>query len=86
MLKVKGTKIAFRRSDKGLEYTDDDGETWYFTFRTEREVRDMWGNRLIGELPHDEDEQDAQLEIYGATLDEPIPEDFFGYLNLTPTS
>jgi hypothetical protein len=72
MLTVPNTKLRYRRSDKGgWEYSDDCGVTWYFTFRSESEIRAMWPN-IEGSCPMD---NELDFEIYGDTLDEPIPDD-----------
>lgn len=81
MLVVKGTKVRFKRDHDGNQVSSDGGETWQFTFRGEREFREMWRNHTITtsedhvRYETDEDERDAELEIFGETLDEPIPED-----------
>lgn len=77
MLKVEGTKIRFKCDHDGPQVSLDGGETWEFTFRSEAEFCEMWKNRIItGQIPqHDDD-----LEIFGDTLDEPIPEDFVDIL------
>lgn len=78
MLTVPKTKLCYRRSEKGgWEYSDDGGITWYFTFRCESEIRAMWPN-IQGECTVD-DEQDR--EIFGDTLDEPIPDDLWEMLS-----
>jgi hypothetical protein len=42
MLKVPGTAIGYRYSQQDRwEQTDDNGKTWYFTFREEDEIRQM---------------------------------------------
>lgn len=42
MLKVPNTTIGYRYSQQDRwEQTDDDGATWYFTFRGEDEIRRM---------------------------------------------
>jgi hypothetical protein len=75
MLSIPGTKLRFQRSDKGgWEYSDNGGETWYFTFRTESEIRDMWPG-IEGTVPDPEAKRDTELEVFGDTLDEPIPDD-----------
>jgi len=75
MLTVPGTKLRYRRSDKGgWEYSDDGGSTWYFTFRSESEIRAMWP-QIEGTMPDPDANRDAELEVFGDTLDEPIPDD-----------
>jgi len=75
MLTVEKTKIRYRNID-GPEVSNDSGLTWYFTFRVESEFREMWNNHTItGHIPQHDDERDAELELFGETLDDPIPDD-----------
>ncbi len=65
----------------GWQYSDDNGATWYRTMRTDAEVQRMCKNGYgviddVPILPEPEDE----LEIFGDTLDEPIPDDFAEYI------
>jgi hypothetical protein len=77
--KVLGTKIAYRNSDHGgLEVTDD-GENWYFTFRTWSEVEAM--HPTLEAAPAVVDTEERDRELFGETLDEPILDDL--YLELT---
>ena len=77
MLTVKGTKVRFKRENNENLISDDAGLTWYFSSRSENAFREMWRNHTItGHIPHDTDERDEQLETFGDTLDEPIPDDF----------
>jgi hypothetical protein len=76
--KVLGTKTAYRDSEHGgLEVSD--GEYWYFTFRTWSEVEAMHPTLEASPAVADTEEQDR--ELFGETLDEPIPDDL--YLELT---
>ena len=77
MLCVQGSRLRFRRSDKGgWEYSDDGGQTWYLTFRTESEIRAMHNITDDGTSEQGPDE-DAEREVFGETLDAPIPDDLW---------
>lgn len=78
MLTVEGTKVRFKSDEDGNQVSDDNGVTWYFTFRSEQQFREMWKNHPITtdeNHVHPDDDRDAQLEVFGDTLDEPIPDD-----------
>jgi hypothetical protein len=79
MLTVPGKRLQFRPSDKGGWEYSDDGSTWYFTFRTETEIRRMWPG-IEGTAPDPEAARDVELEVFGDTLDEPIPDDLAAML------
>ena len=64
-------KAMFRHGSNGPETSCDDAKTWHFTFRSEREFREMHG------LPIPVDTEDGEREIFGETLDEPIPDEFW---------
>ena len=68
MRRVLGTNVRFKDSDRGgLEV--DWGDGWHFTFRTWPEVERMHANlEPAPEVPDTEDR-----EVFGDTLDEPIP-------------
>lgn len=71
---VPGTKLQYRESDQGgLEWSEDGGNMWYLTFRTITEVRQMWPT-LTGPVVVDDE---PEREIFGETLDEPIPDDLW---------
>lgn len=88
MLKVPGTKIAFRYDTEfGMQTTWDGGLMWHFTFRSESEIREMWSD-VVGELIDTEDRGvlisfDEDREVFGDTLDEPIPEEFWEIISDT---
>jgi hypothetical protein len=78
MLKVRGSKLRFRPSDRGGWEYSEDGETWYLVFRSEYELREMWGDRLEGEVGTPEDDtEEREREIFGETLDDEIPDDLW---------
>lgn len=79
MLNVPGKRLSFRPSSAGgWEYSDDGGKVWYLTFRTEREIREMHPS-IVGEVPQNTQEDDLR-EVFGETLDEPIPDELFEVL------
>lgn len=84
MLKVPGTKTAFRYSPEfGMEATWDNGQTWHFTFRTESELREMYPP-MVGQLIETpSDSEDEEREIFGETLDEPIMDEFWEMISDT---
>lgn len=70
---LKRPKILWRSIGNGPEWSPDDGETWYFTFRDYHAFEEMHGETLLvagSEAPDDQEER----EIFGETLDEPIPD------------
>ena len=75
---VPGKKLAYRKSDQGgMEYSDDDGQTWYLTFRTLSEIIEMHPT-IVGPSVEDAERAEmAEREIFGETLDEEIPEDLW---------
>lgn len=78
ILKVKGTKVRWKNDQDGCQVSDDGGLTWYFTFRGEQEFRQMWNKYQIIESRTQQDLDDlydSDLEVFGDTLDEPIPQD-----------
>lgn len=71
-----GKKLQFRRSDKGgWEWSDDGGKMWYFTFRGRDEILEMWPDAIETSDTVSEVEEDR--EVFGDTLDEPIPDDLW---------
>lgn len=65
-------KIVFRRGRYGWESSDDGGINWHYTQRTDAEISEWC------DCPIQSDEPD--LEIWGDTLDEPLPDDFLEML------
>jgi hypothetical protein len=80
ILQVPKTKLLFRY-DNGWQYSDDNGNTWYRTFRSEEEIRTMHPTiqQISGEQEQPDHEQEER-ELFGETLDEPLPDDFYGYI------
>ena len=75
--RVIGTKIRFKDSDKGgLEV--DWGDGWHFTFRCWAEVERM--HPTLEPAPEVPDTEDRDREVFGDTLDEPIPDDLWAIL------
>lgn len=73
--KVPGKKIMWRNTGHGPETTSD-GKEWSFTFRSLSEWREMFPTAIpVTTQPGEEDR-----EIYGDTLDEPIPDDLWEML------
>jgi len=68
-------KTVYRRSDRGgWEYSDDGGTNWYLTQRTTQEVQTLCN------VPQDVQDTN-RLDVWGDTLDEPLPEDLTAYLD-----
>ena len=70
MLTKPNSKLRFRRTASGWEWSD--GDLWYRTFRSKREILDM--HPTLSD-DGEEDESDSDLEVFGDTLDEPLPDD-----------
>lgn len=78
MLEVQGTKVRYKIDQDGPQVSDDGGKTWRFTFRSEDEFREMWQNHpIVGTLQNNEDED---RELFGDTLDDPIPDDLWEWI------
>lgn len=84
ILKVPGTKIYWKSSEKKgdppcVSWEGGGENTWHFTFRGEQEFREMHPTAVIVEgtdTPLEVDE-DAERELFGDTLDDPIPEELW---------
>lgn len=74
--KMKANPRVQYRYNEGWEYTDDGGVTWYFTQRTTEEVERMCNVTVATES----NLIDAELELFGDTLDEPLPDDLIAML------
>ncbi len=75
--KVPGSKLTYRESSHGgLEWSED-GETWYLTFRTLPEVIEMHPTIERAGMPESDNHE---REIFGDTLDEPIPDEYWEML------
>lgn len=72
---VPQTKIRYRNGENGGETTYDNGATWNFTFRSPSEWREMFPSAVIISDSSMKDIQER--EIFGETLDEPIPDDLW---------
>jgi hypothetical protein len=71
--------LEFRKSNRGgWEYSDDNGANWYLTFRSESAIREMHPD-LIDETI---DTSDMERELFGETLDEPLPDDLAAMLGI----
>ena len=60
----------------------NDKETWYFTFRGFEEIKRMWPNIVridtcSTDVPNDDETEDQLRELFGETLDDPIPDDLW---------
>lgn len=80
---VPGTLIKFRQSDRGgMEVAYEKSEVYYLTFRTLDELLDMHPSAILieGQAERDTDNEDAERELFGETLDEPIPDDLWELL------
>lgn len=78
MLHVPGTKLYFKTTPNGSQYSDDNGVTWYNTFRTKDEWMDMHKTAIQVNQTNDTVNQtndDELRETLGETLDEPISDD-----------
>jgi len=86
LLKKFGTKVLFRSSNRGWEYSDDGGKTWYFTFRGELEIRKMHPDLInihASSVSRERQVSDEQeLELFGETIDEPLPDDLVEMLGI----
>jgi hypothetical protein len=82
MLLVKpNSKIRYRNEGQGWECSDDGGETWCFTFRCREEILAMHPS-IVDTTPDTEAAADADRELFGETLDEPIPDDMAEMLGI----
>lgn len=86
MLIKPGTKLRWRKSDRGgWEWSDDGGVNWHLTFRGKEEIMEM--HKTVIEVPDDTDipdataSEEADREVFGETLDEEIPEDLWEMLS-----
>lgn len=84
MLRVPGTQILHKTTNEGFLVSDDNGLNWHFTFRGENEFKQMHKTAIkipeVGDLVRDKESlEDEEREIFGETLDEPLPEDFVLY-------
>lgn len=84
MLTVPGTKVCWKQGEKGEGplVSWDGGREWHFTFRGEAEFRQMYPN-AVGETTEDTNE-DTERELFGETLDDPIPDDLWEMIAGTP--
>lgn len=80
ILTVPGTKVQYNTD--GRQISDDGGETWYWTFRTVNEFRQMYPN-AVGDTSEDTSE-DTERELFGETLDDEIPDDLWEMIAGTP--
>lgn len=80
MLSTPNGKLHFRPSDKGGWEWSNDKITWYFTFRTESAIREMHPDLIDDSMDRANDEE-REREIFGETLDDPIPEDIWEMLH-----
>ena len=72
---TQNKNLRWRESEYGgFEYSED-GITWYFTMRTPSEIAESCG------LPNLNPPEQFDPEVFGDTLDEPIPEEYYNYLN-----
>ena len=70
-------KVKFKRSEHGGWESFFDGN-WHFTMRTDEEIEAYCGVILSNEERQPDTFDD---EIWGGTIDEPIPDDLLDYLN-----
>lgn len=80
MWKVPKTKILFREDKElGPLVSCDNGETWMYTYRGLEEFREMHPTlEPVGQLEGTAPEFDG--EVWGETLDEPLPDDLIEYI------
>lgn len=74
---VNKPKVRWRDIGSGPEWTHDGGETWYYTFRSQSEFEAMHGPMELVGGTSAPDSDDAERELFGETLDEPIPDDLW---------
>ena len=80
---VPGTHIRFRPSDRGgMEVAHEKDEVYYLTFRSLNELLAMHPTAVpIQGTQRDTADEDAERELFGDTLDEPIPDDLWELIN-----
>lgn len=81
ILKVPGTKVMWKCDKDGPQVSDDGGETWRFTFRGKDEWMEMWPTAIVIEGESTPDTEESDREVFGETLDDPIPDDLWEMLN-----
>lgn len=85
VLRVPGSSILYRPSDKGGWEWSDDGATWYFTFRNGEEIKAMHpGITEDADATPNTPDEDAERELFGETLDDPIPDDLWDMIKNGP--
>ena len=73
------TNIIYRDSDRcGLEYTYENTDVWYLTWRTWADVEAM--HATLEPTPVIVESEDREREIFGETLDDPIQDDLWDML------
>jgi len=85
--KMKDNPNIWYRYDAGWEYSEDFGQTWYYTQRTNEEILSLCEPNETQRL-NDPSRIDIfegygefdDLEVWGDTMDEPIPDEFLEYL------
>ena len=82
ILRVPGTKICYRNSEAdGWLVSWDGGEIWNFQRRSLAEILDMHPSIVTS---NQKETQDRERELFGETLDDPIPDDLWEMLSCRP--
>lgn len=81
--KMKGNPRTLFRYEAGNGWLSswDKGETWHFTQRTDDEII-LWCDVDIAAQSDAETKRDLELELFGDTLDEPLPDDLVEMLGI----
>lgn len=79
MWKVPKTKILFQvDKELGPLVSCDNGETWSYTFRGLEEFKRL--HPTLQPIGGESDSQEFDGEVWGETLDEPLPDDLIEYI------
>jgi hypothetical protein len=73
---------VYKGKPHGWETTWDKGATWHFSSRGLEEFQDMWPNLVVDPIytSAPDTAEDIERELFGETLDEPIPDDLYEML------
>ncbi len=81
---VPKSHVQFRQSERGgMESRWEKNGEWHLTFRTLEELLEMWPEAVPDAIPTADPttNEDKEREIFGETLDEPIPDDIWDMLS-----
>jgi hypothetical protein len=80
----KHKKLVAGNDGKGMLTSTDNGKTWYFTFRSTREIEVM-GYIPVDNKPTVDEAENTRMqerELFGETLDEELPDDLCEMLGI----